>query len=158
MTKIIFFFVIVAFGVSLGCISNAPKELKFAQSFDRGFQICTLRFFDSSWIIKKILNIGVEKELKYHLKIIDSFVNDVINKRKKYFDDKTDDSSNTTGFNNDILSMFLKEDSNITEKELRDITMNFIIAGRDTTGMTRHPYRNCCCCISTTNQKVFYDK
>merc|ERR550539_691060 len=81
-------FTMVAFGVSLGTISSAPKEVDFSTSFDEGFQICTKRFFDVTWPIQKFLNFGRERKLKGHLKVINEFATDIIQKKKAEFKTK----------------------------------------------------------------------
>merc|ERR1712228_768888 len=76
----------VAFGVSLGTIASAPKEVEFATSFDEGFQICTKRFFDVTWPLQKLLNFGRERALKKHVNVINKFAKDIIVKKRKHFD------------------------------------------------------------------------
>lgn len=127
----------VAFGVPLGTISCAPKEVQFSKSFDEGFQICTKRFFDVTWPIQKLLNIGREKTLKKHLKIINEFAKDIIHKKKQHFkrlqEKKTNNNNESLKERYDLMSLFLKDDQNVKDEELRDVALNFIIAGRDTT-------------------------
>jgi len=129
----------VAFGVPLGTIECAPKEVVFSTSFDEGFQICTKRFFDVTWPIQKLLNIGREKELKKHLKIINEFAKDIIQQKKKHFKElnqkKNISKDDKYKLHNryDLMSLFLKDDQNVKDDELRDVALNFIIAGRDTT-------------------------
>eukprot|EP00486_Rosalina_sp_Unknown_P005666 CAMPEP_0201569502 /NCGR_PEP_ID=MMETSP0190_2-20130828/11206_1 /ASSEMBLY_ACC=CAM_ASM_000263 /TAXON_ID=37353 /ORGANISM="Rosalina sp." /LENGTH=483 /DNA_ID=CAMNT_0047991875 /DNA_START=26 /DNA_END=1474 /DNA_ORIENTATION=+ len=129
----------VAFGVPLGTIACAPQEVQFSKSFDEGFQICTKRFFDVTWPVQKLLNIGREKTLKKHLKIINEFAKDIIHKKKEHFKRLQQKKLNKTGNDEnlkeryDLMSLFLKDDQNVKDEELRDVALNFIIAGRDTT-------------------------
>ena len=123
----------VAFGVPLGTIASAPKEVKFSTSFDEGFQICTKRFFDVTWPIQKILNIGREKILKGHLKVINEFATDIIRKKKEEFQKKEQETKLKENGRKrlrekyDLMSLFLKDDQNVTDEELRDVALNFIV-------------------------------
>ena len=119
------------------------------------------------------MNIGYEKELKYHTKIVNNFVNNIIAQRIdalyaktpasarngnnntskfKFTPLKEDESKHTYGKTKtvltpkmipdnsiiekklfakyDLLSLFLKDNSKMTHKQLRDTAMAFIIAGR----------------------------
>ena len=141
----------VAFGVPLGTIKCAPQEVKFSTSFDEGFKICTKRFFDVTWPIQKLLNIGREKELKAHCTIINDFAKDIIHKKKQHFkqlqqkkgknknknkkpEETQETNENTTNDDKyklkeryDLMSLFLKDDQNVKDKELRDVALNFIV-------------------------------
>jgi len=129
----------VAFGVPLGTIAIAPEEVRFSTSFDEGFQICTKRFFDVTWPLQKLLNVGRERTLRGHLKVINEFATDIIRKKKAEFEEKKaaqkQDGQRGRGLREkyDLMSLFLKDDPNVTDEELRDVALNFIIAGRDTT-------------------------
>ena len=49
---------------------------------------------------------------------------------------RTGSSSAVTGPRNDLLSSFMALDSSFTDAYLVDVVLNFMIAGRDTTGQT----------------------
>jgi len=76
---------------------------------------------------KKKLNIGSEKIRAEHAKVVTHFVDELIDieTRRKLVDE--------TNETHDLLSLYLKQDSNISREELRDIALNMTIAGRDTT-------------------------
>jgi len=103
----------------------------FGNAFDQANAICSRRFFVPSWLwkVKKLLNIGEENELRKHCSVIESFVNTIVTGRMADGAESQQEG--------DLLSLFIednkKKNQEITPKELRDVVMNFIIAGRDTT-------------------------
>mmetsp|Transcript_20084 Transcript_20084/g.31897 ORF Transcript_20084/g.31897 Transcript_20084/m.31897 type:complete len:574 (-) Transcript_20084:157-1878(-) len=138
----------VAFGVRLGTIECAPKEVEFSRAFDDAFHVITKRFFDVTWPLQRFLNIGREKALKQHTKVINDFANRIIRETKANFQQtqskkperngpvKTDEQETSGGGQKkryDLMSLFLKDDPDVTNEELRDVALNFILAGRDTT-------------------------
>lgn len=126
----------VGFGVEIGTLNpNSPKN-SFAQAFDTANIIVTLRFIDPLWKIKKILNLGSEGQLDKSIKTIDDFTYSVIRTRKAEIEDaKKSDQQNQ--IKNDILSRFIElGENNASDKSLRDVVLNFVIAGRDTTATT----------------------
>ena len=58
-----------------------------------------------------------------HIKTLDSFVYDIIRKRKT-------EMANGEGSSGDILTLFLQEKLGLSDTELRDVVMAFMIAGR----------------------------
>ncbi|KAL8150158.1 hypothetical protein V2J09_019966 [Rumex salicifolius] len=131
----------VGFGVEIGTLAPNLPENSFARAFDTANIIVTLRFIDPFWKIKRFLNFGSEALLNQSMKVIDNFTYSVIRKRKAEIVEAKKSSSNDK-IKHDILSRFIQlgeedEDPNISsEKSLRDIALNFVIAGRDTTATT----------------------
>ncbi|KAL9263087.1 Cytochrome P450 704C1-like protein [Drosera capensis] len=122
----------VAFGVDLDCITGTNEEgMKFSAAFDEANALITWRYVDLFWPIKRFLNVGSEARLKKSVKDVDKFVYQIINEARKK-PTSTDDSSVK---NDHILSRFLRL-SDTDSKYLRDIILNFVIAGKDTTGGT----------------------
>ncbi|XAR66180.1 Abieta-7,13-dien-18-ol hydroxylase [Bertholletia excelsa] len=139
----------VGFGVELNTLSGSDElSNQFMKAFDDSNVIVYWRYVDLLWKVKRFLNIGLEATLKKNMKMIDNFVYDLISsKREQMKNGKLDKGKE------DILSRFLmeseKDPENMNEKYLRDITLNFIIAGKDTTANTltwffymlcRHPF------------------
>lgn len=64
-----------------------------------------------------------------HIKVVDSYAADMISKRRREVEAGEE--------HNDLLSRFLKSRDDqgnlLNDQQLRDIILNFIIAGRDTT-------------------------
>jgi len=129
----------IAFGVNVNAINVAPKHVLFEKYFDRGFEIGTMRTIDPFWKMKKkYFSFGVEREMKMITKYLHNYVDNIVKDRKKYYKNeiknmnRNDKRKNKDKF--DLLSMFIEDyKGNISDEFLRDVTMNFIIAGRDTT-------------------------
>ncbi|KAG4937928.1 hypothetical protein JHK82_045737 [Glycine max] len=106
----------VGFGVEIGTLAPNLPENSYAHAFDTANIIVTLRFIDPLRKIKKMLSIGSEVQLEKSIKVIDDF---------------------TYSVKQDILSRFIElGESNATDKSLKDVVLNFAIAGRDTTAPT----------------------
>ncbi|CAN8235940.1 unnamed protein product [Cochlearia groenlandica] len=129
----------VGFGVEIGTLAQDLPENRFAKAFDMANIIVTLRFIDPLWKLKKFLNIGSEALLGKSIKVVDDFTYSVIRRRKAEILD-TQNSPINKKAKHDILSRFIEisddPESKETEKNLRDIVLNFVIAGRDTTATT----------------------
>ncbi|KAJ7514501.1 hypothetical protein O6H91_23G046900 [Diphasiastrum complanatum] len=129
----------VGFGVELGVLAPSLPNNPFAIAFDNVNVIVIMRFFDPFWKLKRLLNVGHEASLKRSAKEIDEFIYRVIDSRRSEIQasrafEKSDQ------LKPDLLSRFIElgQDpaNQINEKTLRDIVINFIIAGRDTTAVT----------------------
>ncbi|TXG70790.1 hypothetical protein EZV62_005725 [Acer yangbiense] len=126
----------VGFGVELNSVSGSNEfGNQFAKAFDDSNSIVFWRYVDPFWKLKRFLNIGLEASLKKNIKVIDDFVYELFRyKREQLKNEKLDKGKE------DILSRFLmeseKDPENMTDKYLRDITLNFIIAGKDSTAST----------------------
>ncbi|GAA0170485.1 oxygenase [Lithospermum erythrorhizon] len=123
----------VAFGVELDTMCGSSEEgTAFGNAFDDASALTLWRYVDVSWQIKRALNIGSEAKLKKRIKVIDNFVFNLIHKKIEQMHKSEYDSSMKK---DDILSRFLQFNEN-DPKYLRDIILNFIIAGKDTTATT----------------------
>lgn len=126
----------VGFGVELNCLEGSNKEgIEFMKAFDDSNALVYRRYVDPLWKLKRYLNICSEASLKKNIKIIDDFVTNLIGTKRKLqaeerlYNDKED-----------ILSRFLveskKDPEEMNDKYLRDIILNFMIAGKDTSANT----------------------
>ncbi|KAH0464795.1 hypothetical protein IEQ34_004898 [Dendrobium chrysotoxum] len=127
----------VGFGVELDTLGGSNKEGSiFAKAFDDSSSQILRRFFDVFWKISRALNIGLEAQLRKNIKLIDKFVYKVINEKIEQLSQKKDDAL----MKEDILSRLLMErerdPDTISYQYLRDIVLNFLLAGRDTTAGT----------------------
>ncbi|KAM0952980.1 putative cytochrome P450 [Dioscorea sansibarensis] len=123
----------VGFGVEIGTLSPDMPDNSFAHAFDEANTIVTLRFIDPLWRIKRFLNLGSEALLERSIKVVDDFTYRMIRRRKAEW--------NNNKMKHDILSRFIElgkepESGFNSDKSLRDIVLNFVIAGRDTTATT----------------------
>ncbi|XP_042501206.1 cytochrome P450 86B1-like [Macadamia integrifolia] len=127
----------IAFGADPGCLRHGLPEIPFAQAFEDATEITTLRFVTPKtlWKVMRFLNLGPEKKLKKSIKEVDEFANKVISDRKKELS-LYDEGNNPKS---DLLTAFmgLKDDEGkpYSDKFLRDICVNFILAGRDTSSV-----------------------
>ncbi|KMZ57901.1 hypothetical protein ZOSMA_81G01220 [Zostera marina] len=117
----------LAFNVDTG--ENILRD--FMKAFDESAEIVTERFLNPVvfiWRLKRFLNIGTEKRLKESMKIVDAFAYDIIRTRKPNHSDDllSRFAAATNGDNNN-------NNNNNTEQFLRDVVINFITAGRQTT-------------------------
>ncbi|RLM64496.1 hypothetical protein C2845_PM16G16830 [Panicum miliaceum] len=136
----------VGFGVSLGVLSGSSEEgAAFARAFD-----------DASEQPKRFLNLSSEAAMKRSLRTINDFVYAVIywkieqmardhqefvrSSAAPLLDSRSLRPFSETAKKEDILSRFLLERERdpgcFDNKYLRDIILNFVIAGRDTTAGT----------------------
>ncbi|ONK75429.1 uncharacterized protein A4U43_C03F16750 [Asparagus officinalis] len=132
----------VGFGVEIGTLSPELPDNTFAHAFDTANIIVTLRFVDPLWRIKRFLRVGSEALLEKCIKVVDEFTYDVIRKRKSEIVEAGGNGTRNKGqMKNDILSRFIElgedpESDFSDDKSLRDVVLNFVIAGRDTTATT----------------------
>lgn len=138
----------VAFGVNLGGLAGAP--IPFARAFDAAQELSARRVATKPpfvWKLQRALQVGDERKMTEHIKTINDFVVDLCEKRLK---------SPTRDERNDLLTKMIAvveaesggEPLTKTTAYLRDMTVNFMIAGRDTTAcalswftyeLTQHP-------------------
>ncbi|KAK7308375.1 hypothetical protein VNO77_41979 [Canavalia gladiata] len=132
---------ILAFGVDPGCSQPHLPEIPFATAFEEATEATMLRFITPIYIWKtmRYLNLGVEKRLKKSIEKVDEFAESVINTRKNELLMQSDEDSNNPEKKSDLLTVFMRlKDENgqaYSDKFLRDICVNFILAGRDTSSV-----------------------
>ncbi|CAI9115471.1 OLC1v1016376C1 [Oldenlandia corymbosa var. corymbosa] len=126
----------VGFGVDLNCLQGTVQEAnEFMKAFDDSNEIVFRRHIDPLWKLKRYLQIGCEANLRNNIKVIHSFVDSLIKTRRRLLHTKQDINEKE-----DILSRFLvesrKDPENMSDEYLRDIILNFMIAGKDTSAST----------------------
>ncbi|KAG1360543.1 Cytochrome P450 704C1 [Cocos nucifera] len=126
----------VGFGVELDTLSGSNEfGVRFSKAFDDSNSIVFWRYADIFWEIKRLLNIGLEAQLKRNLKVIDDFVYQLIHHKREQMKSRRETKSKE-----DILSRFIlaseKDPENMTDRYLRDIILNFLVAGKDTSANT----------------------
>ncbi|KAJ4849418.1 hypothetical protein Tsubulata_007255 [Turnera subulata] len=128
----------IAFGVDPGCLSPGLPEIPFARAFEDATEAAVLRFVTPTWVWKgmRYLDLGSERKLRRSIKEVDEFAEEVIRTRKK---ELAIDYENNKKERSDILTVFmkLKDESGkpFSDQFLRDICVNFILAGRDTSSV-----------------------
>ncbi|XVF82660.1 hypothetical protein PTKIN_Ptkin16aG0066400 [Pterospermum kingtungense] len=117
----------LAFNLDPGCLAgDGSSGSKFMRAFEEAATLSSGRFmyaFPFLCKIKKILDIGSEKNLKNSIKIVHEFADNIIKTRLEAKAENQDE---------DLLSRFIRNDDN-SPQFLRDIIISFILAGRDTT-------------------------
>ena len=74
----------VGFGVELNCLEGSSKEgTEFMKAFDDSNEMIYWRIVDPFWKLKRFLNIGSEAALKKNIRVIDSFVYNVISTKRE---------------------------------------------------------------------------
>ncbi|KAK6936363.1 Cytochrome P450 [Dillenia turbinata] len=126
----------VGFGVDLNTLSGSSEfGNQFTKAFDDSNFIVFWRYVDVFWKVKRFLNIGLEASLKRNIKVIDSFIFEFIKIKREQMKIKSFDKGQY-----DILSRFLleseKDPDNMTYQYLREIILNFLIAGKDANANT----------------------
>jgi cytochrome P450 len=123
-------FSLIAFGVDLDS-QNQPHE--FANAFDRVQQISDLRMMNPFWKIRKMFKMFFSEEaiLAKDCALMKAFAKTVISSKRRAL------SADKKSLGPDLISRFLtaaaKNNETVSDKELTDIILNFLIAGRDTT-------------------------
>jgi cytochrome P450 len=117
----------IAFGRELNSITaDAP----FMYHFDQAQHLCTMRFFTPGWKVMKALGVGAEGRIVNHSKFLHEFADETIRQRHEL-------AAQSLLKRTDLLSRFIKdirsEETFQDARFLRNITLNFILAGRDTT-------------------------
>eukprot|EP01065_Artemidia_motanka_P009504 TRINITY_DN1486_c0_g1_i1.p1 TRINITY_DN1486_c0_g1~~TRINITY_DN1486_c0_g1_i1.p1 ORF type:complete len:493 (+),score=205.72 TRINITY_DN1486_c0_g1_i1:102-1580(+) len=135
-------FMALAFGREAKTLSGDVEGLACQRNFDRASVLTNLRFTDLFWQVKQALNVGTERELGACMAAVDRYVYAGIDGREDAVDEE----------NADLLTLFVEEcaasGQQYTDEDLRDLVVNFVLAGRDTTAavstwmiweLSRHP-------------------
>lgn len=123
-------FTYIAFGVDLDSLSREQQH-PFAQAFDEVQMHSEKRFYNPLWWPIKLFQLSPgERAITRGVRVVNEFATDVISKKRRQL-------AQSESLGPDLLSRFLENakanEETLTNKELRDIVMNFMIAGRDTT-------------------------
>lgn len=128
----------VGFGLEVATLQKNPpaEQISFVNAFDDCNAMMFVRYVDPLWKLKRWLKMGTEAKFAKDVATLDNNVFSFIEQRRKETlkGDKGSDKS-------DLLSRFLalsEEDASkgYTDRHIRDIILNFMIAGRDTTALT----------------------
>lgn len=147
----------VGFGMDLDCLHGSYDGSMFSNAFDDSSELIMLRYVNAFWKIMNLLNIGSEAKLKERIKVINDFVYELIDRRVEQFSNERNDLVKKE----DILSRFLeerkKDPENISYQYLRDIVLNFLIAGKDTTAGTLSWFFYMLCKNPSMQEKIFQE-
>ncbi|KAJ3337710.1 hypothetical protein HDU93_000658 [Gonapodya sp. JEL0774] len=135
----------IALSTSFGCMKmeNARiekgrymlKDMPFMEAFDSMNNLITRRGPNPFWRITELLD-GTTSRMKRYMEILEGTAHKVIKEKQ----DKVAQGKAPTGLKCDLLDLFMQttndDGSELTLKQLRDVLLNFMIAGRDTTAQT----------------------
>ncbi|XP_024380866.1 cytochrome P450 CYP94D108 [Physcomitrium patens] len=155
----------LGFGVDPNCLEPSLPPVKFAEAFDKANECTLLRFrtFPIMLRLYKFFNIGIERGLKESMAVVHNFAQEVIEARRKEFNENHGDIGHAR---QDLLSRFMlftdssnsevlvqsdlerkcisdlnldasdaKEKQKASDIFLRDMVISFVLAGRDTTSL-----------------------
>ncbi|KAF6984937.1 hypothetical protein CFC21_002876 [Triticum aestivum] len=115
----------ISFGLDPGCLELSLPMSAFADAFDTASMLSARRAtapMHVVWKLKRLLNIGDERELRDAIGLVDDLAAEVIRQRRKL--------GSATASGDDLLSRFMGSIND--DKYLRDIVVSFLLAGRDT--------------------------
>ncbi|KAJ4777526.1 hypothetical protein LUZ62_035656 [Rhynchospora pubera] len=119
----------LVFGVDPNGLSIGLPAVPFAQAMDDAMASVLFRHGPMViWKLLQKLNLGTEKKLANARKVIDSFVEETIEKRRAEKKEMKQIEHIP-----DLLSSYIDDTSKV-DKFLRDTTVNLMLAGRDTAG------------------------
>eukprot|EP01062_Namystynia_karyoxenos_P077380 TRINITY_DN777_c0_g1_i7.p1 TRINITY_DN777_c0_g1~~TRINITY_DN777_c0_g1_i7.p1 ORF type:complete len:508 (+),score=197.04 TRINITY_DN777_c0_g1_i7:88-1611(+) len=124
----------IAYGIPVDSLGGVPADLEFQKAFDGVQKRSSGRFFDMFWKLKRGLNICEEAQMRKDCDTVNQYIEKMLVKR-----DEMAAAGQLGGDSDssDLLTIFeehcQESGSKATRQELRDLVMNFMIAGRDTT-------------------------
>ncbi|XP_020599495.1 LOW QUALITY PROTEIN: cytochrome P450 86B1-like [Phalaenopsis equestris] len=122
----------LVFGIDPASLSPDFPVVPFAKAIDDAMTTILHRHAvpPAWWKLMRRLKLGREKKLAEAWVVIDDFIAASIQKRKK-------ESNRSDSLNDSLLTAYIKDDSLAGDKFLRDPTLSFLIAGRDTIGVAQ---------------------
>ncbi|KAJ4774346.1 hypothetical protein LUZ62_058603 [Rhynchospora pubera] len=128
----------LAFGIDPGCLRPGLPDIPFAHAFEEATEATIIRFVTPTaiWKALRFADLSNERRLRRSLRQVDEFAYNVIDTRKKELQLEEASGTNTRS---DLLTVFMRlrdeNDQPYSDKFLRDICVNFILAGRDTSSV-----------------------
>ncbi|KXS15601.1 cytochrome P450 [Gonapodya prolifera JEL478] len=111
----------------------------FMNAFDNAGSHTVKRGINPFWEWTELFN-GQKKIMDGYIKTMDDFAADVVREKRAKMAEASKAGRSVGELEVDLLDYFMKnkneDGSELSTKQLRDIVMNFIIAGRDTTAQT----------------------
>eukprot|EP01025_Chloroclados_australasicus_P030000 TRINITY_DN3000_c0_g1_i2.p1 TRINITY_DN3000_c0_g1~~TRINITY_DN3000_c0_g1_i2.p1 ORF type:complete len:529 (+),score=20.02 TRINITY_DN3000_c0_g1_i2:49-1635(+) len=120
----------IAFGMNINSLETGKSE--FGNAFDYATAKSHARLVNPTWKLLRWFGLPPERKLKTCVKVVDQFTYQLINDYRAKKQNSEDEPKKF-----DVLSFFMQTlDDNgqcYTDKFVRDIILNILIAGRDTT-------------------------
>ncbi|RIA86129.1 cytochrome P450 [Glomus cerebriforme] len=118
----------ITFGMDFKCLTNPDNPVQFAKSFDFTQRVLGNRLENPFWSITELFT-KEGRKMREECKYLSEFGNQIIENRRNDLEALKNPK--------DVVNLFMnaRKDNGekLTDRELRDIVLNFIIAGRDTT-------------------------
>eukprot|EP01018_Ginkgo_biloba_P027846 Gb_40035 [translate_table: standard] len=148
----------VALGVEPGCLSPGLPTIPFAKAFEEATEATVLRLVIPLFVrrVMRRLGFGIDLKLQAAMKTIDEFAMEIVSSRREELNRSSAAKNGGDGLHDrrgDLLSTFMqsRDDNGVaySSKFLRDICINFILAGRDSSSvglswffwlLLRHPH------------------
>lgn len=129
----------IGFSKCIGSLEDPTSP--FLKSFDRAQQISMNRLLNPLWIVLRFFGKGTERETEEHFSLLDEYSRSVVRDLQSSI---ARDGTKASGIawgdldpSKSFVGLFLedarKRGEHISEDYLRDLVLNFLIAGRDTT-------------------------
>lgn len=131
----------VGFAKDIGSLHDPSSP--FLRSFDRCQQVCMTRFILPFWRLRRLLRLGDEGDCVEHFKRLDAYARKTVRELKASLSgaprpgEPISPSMNLEEAVDSFVGIFVKEGEAkgepLNEDFIRDMVLNFLIAGRDTT-------------------------
>ncbi|KAD4586396.1 hypothetical protein E3N88_23997 [Mikania micrantha] len=126
-------------GYDPGCLSIEFKDVPFARALDEAEEAIFARHVvpKAVWKLQRWLGVGKEKKMKHASETLDHVIGELIRRKRKDLSDGVELEDDATGV--DMLTSLIIDQQSYSDefkqddKFLRDIILNLMIAGRDTT-------------------------
>eukprot|EP01006_Ploeotia_vitrea_P037857 TRINITY_DN66181_c5_g10_i1.p1 TRINITY_DN66181_c5_g10~~TRINITY_DN66181_c5_g10_i1.p1 ORF type:complete len:590 (+),score=271.40 TRINITY_DN66181_c5_g10_i1:116-1885(+) len=126
----------IAFGLELHlleCTDPNDRHVRFAAAFDRLQWAAEKRFYSATWWVPRALGLPSHRRFQRDVDYINEYAYNTIRERRAM-------EAGELNRRGDLLSLFLAtKDENgqpFSDEYLRDVLMNFVLAGRDTTAQS----------------------
>lgn len=129
----------IGFAKNIGSLEDPSSP--FLASFDKAQQIAFWRFRNPLWKLMRFFGVGTERDTVEHFGILDAYSRSIVRELCREINDD-DSKSATVGWadleaRKSFVGLFIedakKRGDTLSEDILRDLVLNFLIAGRDTT-------------------------
>ncbi|KAK9684293.1 hypothetical protein RND81_10G199700 [Saponaria officinalis] len=123
----------VALGTDPNCLDLSVPLPPLITAFETAAEISAFRGttpIHLIWKLKRAFNLGSEAKLKQCITKIHATMSNIIHQKQQSISASKSNTQNPNPSNNDLLSRFLSSGYDI--ELARDMTMSFILAGRDT--------------------------
>ncbi|RIB00396.1 cytochrome P450 [Gigaspora rosea] len=119
----------MSFGVDFGCLTHPEEKSQFVINFDYAQDVIFGRFTQPFWkLVEKYSENG--RRMRKACKYIDDYVYNMINNHKSELEVEKKTVNNLLTL---LINAVDDNGKTFNDKELRDVILNLILAGRDTT-------------------------